>query len=1103
MSTPDYGRRLIVPLVEHKAATNPSGVYCTLPTSATNLASHALNITWRDLARLVDQAAWWLEAQLGKPKAGTFPTIAFIGLNSPLYHVLALASAKTGYKILFNSPRNSVKAQLYLFDKTECKVLLRGPRAGSMVQDILEARPKMRCVTVPEPGDWMREKGQVKRYPYDKSWEQGKDDPVIVLHSSGSTGPPKPIPIMNASMGTIDAHHLIKDVAGKRDVLRTMEGTTMFNPMPNFHAAGVFWNFMSAIYFDIHVVYAPVGQPLKAELVEKALDQMKFDWMFLPPSIIEDLARDEHVLPKLEKMRYIGFGGGPLSQQLGDVIAKHTQVINVLGTTENAVPPYNFVPLKEWNWILVPPEMKGVEMRPREEDEFSEMVIVRDEHTNPFHSTWSTFPNEAEYHTKDLFVRHPTEPHLWQHRARSDDVLVLSNGEKVVPIPMEGQLSQSPHISGVVVLGHGRFETAVLIELSPQAQRKHSPAENLAAIALFIDKANAAAPAFARISRDRVLFTSPDKPMTRAGKGTVIRKATLKQYEKEIEDLYAGRSSIALSSTLPLHVDTENTSDTEAALTDLFGKLAGAKKKLGLDDDFFAAGIDSLQVLTVVRQLKAQLTNEHAPLSPNLVSLSMVYANPTIRKLARTLHAAAAGGGGGKDGNAGARNADQRAKEMKEMYLRYAHDLPHRTDATTAAASAAAASSKEEPVTVVLTGSTGSLGSYILASLLSHPPQRIAHVYCLNRGSPSSTAKKQRQRFEDSGLPTAGLDQGNRVTFLETDPGADLHGLSDAAYAELVQRTRYIIHNAWAVDFNMALDSFAPHVKGVRNMIDLAYSAGQQQQLKSPPPIFFTSTINTVRNYNVAAGPGEVPEAPIHDVQAPGEGGYGEGKYVGERLLEAAGTVSGVPAAICRTGQIGGPVASEAARAGKGKWNVQEWFPTIVRSSKHLGALPTSIAGMDQADWVPVDLAADVVVDVMFDNLRQLRESKTAGRPLVQFDHLVNPKTSSYPKVILPALQKRLAEGGKGQFPAVPYEEWLRRLQDEAAKPDADPVKCPGIKLLDWFEGLGEGLKALERGEPAGFRLQTKETVKRSETLRNLEPVNAEWVNTWCQGWGM
>ena len=80
--------------------------------------------------------------------------------------------------------------------------------------------------------------------------------------------------------------------------------------LTRLQAAGVFWNFMSAIYFDIHVVYAPVGQPLKAELVEKALDQMKFDWMFLPPSIIEDLARDEHVLPKLEKIRYIGFGGG-------------------------------------------------------------------------------------------------------------------------------------------------------------------------------------------------------------------------------------------------------------------------------------------------------------------------------------------------------------------------------------------------------------------------------------------------------------------------------------------------------------------------------------------------------------------------------------------------------------------------------------------------------------------------------------------------------------------------------------------------------------------------------------------------------------------------
>ncbi|KAL1615560.1 putative NRPS-like protein biosynthetic cluster [Diplodia seriata] len=1089
-TTPPYGRRLVVPLVEQKAAANPTGIYCTLPKSAANPETAAAQqVTWRALARSVDKASWWLTRTLGTPAAGTFPTIAFIGLNGPLYYVLVLACAKTGYKLLLPSPRNSIDAQLYLFDRTECSVLLRGPRSN-LVQGILEAR-RMRCLTAPSLTELLDEGGDVvERFPYDKSWEEARDDPIVVLHSSGSTGPPKPIIITNASMASLDAHHLVEDAGeGVRDALRASEGSVVFNPMPCFHAAGMMWNLFVAVYFDLHVVYAPLGAPLNVGLVETMLDHVQFDWMFLPPSIIEDVAREQKIMAKMEKLRYVMFAGGPLSQDLGDVVSKHTQVVNLLGTTENAIPPFNFLPLKEWNWLLVPPQMKGIEMRARTDDGFSEMVIVRDSDTDRFHSTFSTFPDEAEYHTKDLYARHPTNPHMWQHRARSDEVLVLSNGEKVVPIPMEGQLLQCPNISGVVVLGHGRFETAALIELAEKAHKENTPGENLAAITAFIEKANAAAPSHARLSRDRVLFTSPDKPMVRTGKGTVIRKATLAAYAAEIEDLYAGRSSIALSAALPLHVDdTDDAASTEKALQGLFANVANTQ--LDADDDFFGAGIDSLQVLNVVRQLKSQLAAEQATLSPNLVSLSLVYANPSIRKLAAALRAIAASssGGGDDDGRAGLRNAEERAKAMKELYLRYAHDLPHRRPASTTTA-------PQDAVSVVLTGSTGSLGSYILAALLRSASPRIAHVYCLNRGDPAATASKQRQLFTSRGLPADALTP-DRVSYLQTSPGAPRHGLADDAYAALVAHTSYIIHNAWAVDFNMALGSFAPHVHGVRNMVDLAYDSGSKRG--TPVPVLFTSTIDTTRNW--PGDGGAVPEAAIHDVAVPSAGGYGESKYVGERLLETAARVSGVPVAVCRTGQIAGPV-----RVAGGVWNEREWFPSLVRSSKWLGVLPARIGSMDGADWVPVDVLADVVVDLLRNNLEALAAGNGDGSDgaFVQFDHLVNPRLSSYPDVVLPALRRRLGAGSDGgaKFPVVAFADWLRLLEDEAAKPDADPTQCPGIKLLDFFEGMGEEVKAMDNGEATALRLQTKETVTRSETLRNLEPVGADWVDVWCDGW--
>ena len=52
-----------------------------------------------------------------------------------------------------------------------------------------------------------------------------------------------------------------------------------------------------------------------------------------------------------------------------------------------------------------------------------------------------------------------------------------------------------------------------------------------------IEEANKEAPAFSRIFKEIILVTSKEKPMLRAGKGTVIKKATMKLYEPEIEGL--------------------------------------------------------------------------------------------------------------------------------------------------------------------------------------------------------------------------------------------------------------------------------------------------------------------------------------------------------------------------------------------------------------------------------------------------------------------------------------------------------------------------------------------------------------------------------------
>ena len=52
-----------------------------------------------------------------------------------------------------------------------------------------------------------------------------------------------------------------------------------------------------------------------------------------------------------------------------------------------------------------------------------------------------------------------------------------------------------------------------------------------------IDEANKESPSFSKIYKEMILVTGKTRPLPRAGKNTVLRKAALKEYHNEIETL--------------------------------------------------------------------------------------------------------------------------------------------------------------------------------------------------------------------------------------------------------------------------------------------------------------------------------------------------------------------------------------------------------------------------------------------------------------------------------------------------------------------------------------------------------------------------------------
>ncbi|KAB8295043.1 hypothetical protein EYC80_006986 [Monilinia laxa] len=282
-------------------------------------------------------------------------------------------------------------------------------------------------------------------------------------------------------------------------------------------------------------------------------------------------------------------------------------------------------------------------------------------------------------------------------------------------------------------------------------------------------------------------------------------------------------------------------------------------------ENWFELGMDSLGVISLARALNVALRSHNPP--QKSVSDSMIYAYPSPEKLASAL----SGAGKGKN---------ESQDEMKKEYERYSFDLP-----IVARPFTPIRGSK----VFLFTGSTGYLGSYILNSLLEE--DETCKIYCLNRGEDSE--ERQRSSSSSKGLPA----DFKRVELLSMATGTEEPwlGMKIVQYKMLLDEVTHIIHNAWHVGFIVSLEPLgATHIRRVRQLIDFPAHS------RHGCSIHFISSISSVGNWDIACNfpQRRVPEASFGDWPIPQGSGYGQAKYVAERVLATASSVADIPVSI-------------------------------------------------------------------------------------------------------------------------------------------------------------------------------------------------------------
>jgi len=264
--------------------------------------------------------------------------------------------------------------------------------------------------------------------------------------------------------------------------------------------------------------------------------------------------------------------------------------------------------------------------------------------------------------------------------------------------------------------------------------------------------------------------------------------------------------------------------------------------------------------------------------------------------------------------------------------------------------------------------------------------------------------------------------------------------------------------------------SFDSLIRGARHLIDLALKSARHIK----PQFLFTSSIGTVGNWNDAR---PVPEEPLDATIALGTG-YGESKWVVDKLMIEASKQSSLRTTSFRIGQLAGSMVN-------GAWNTTDWVPHIVKAGCIMGSLP-SMNDEDIISWLPVDAAAISIVQAM-------HSSGEGSRTL----HVCHPYPATW-NATMSEIADWLERKGY-RIELEPYSEWFSKLESSGSSPEA-LQKNPALKLLDFLRA-GTGKADYER-EAMGFPLiETGKMRAVSQTLRDLPRLNNLDVKRWMVYW--
>ena len=356
----------------------------------------------------------------------------------------------------------------------------------------------------------------------------------------------------------------------------------------------------------------------------------------------------------------------------------------------------------------------------------------------------------------------------------------------------------------------------------------------------------------------------------------------------------------------------ENLSEIEKRVLNVWKKVLGLKQ-LGIDEDFFDCGGDSIIVSKLSFSLKQEFNKE--------ISFQDILQNSTVRKCADLI----------EEKQKVVTFEEIKEDVEKEVYLKYPIEEYIKT-----------ARPLEKCKEVLLTGATGFLGAFVLIKLLQYKDIKVHLVVR------ADSDEKAEIRVKNNLAKYKILDKldNNRVSYHKGDLKLPNLGVSSNVYEYFKENIDEIYHVASVVNFAVNFHALiGSNVDAVREVIKLA-------SLNKIKMLHYISSFTVYsamiqENHHITENSKLLFETPVVNE-------YNKSKWIADNIVQLA-REKNVPAKIYRIGTLSGDCTNGICQTRDFMWLMIK----VILTLKKAPILP-----MFGYNPVPVDTMANSIVEL-------------------------------------------------------------------------------------------------------------------------------------------